>query len=84
MSNNTRSNKEQINKPKCPGSEADAALPSKSKVGNDIDTNESVTGREPSTNHSHLADSMTSNHTSGKKEGAKVSSQKYEIGRAHV
>ncbi|KAG5010817.1 hypothetical protein AAZX31_07G200600 [Glycine max] len=79
VSNNTRSNKEQINKPKCPGSEADAALPSKSKVGNDIDTNESVTGREPSTNHSHLADSMTSNHTSGKKEGAKVSSQKHRV-----
>ncbi|XP_029128523.1 protein WVD2-like 7 [Cajanus cajan] len=101
VSNNTRSKKEQ-NKPKCPGSEADAALPLKSKVGNDLDTDESLTAREPhgisieectktkaseasltspapSTNHSRLADSMTSNHTSGKKEGAKVSSQKHRV-----
>ncbi|KAK7379918.1 hypothetical protein VNO78_34194 [Psophocarpus tetragonolobus] len=100
-SNNTRSKKEQ-NKPKCPGSKGDAALPLKSKVGNNPDTDESLTSREPcgismeecaktkaseaslispapSTNHIHLSDSMTSNHTSGKKEGAKASSQKHRV-----
>ncbi|TKY59038.1 WVD2 1 [Spatholobus suberectus] len=101
VSNSTRSKKDQ-NKPKCPGSRADAALPLKSKVGNDLDTDESVTATEPhgisieecaktnapevslispapSTNHSRLADSMTNNHTSLKKEGAKVSSQKHRL-----
>ncbi|RDX73982.1 Protein WVD2-like 7, partial [Mucuna pruriens] len=101
VSNNTRSKKEQ-NKPKCPGSGADAALPLKSKVENDLDADETVTAREPqgtsieecaktnasevslisaapSTNHSRPADSMSSNHTSGKKERAKVSSQKHRV-----
>ncbi|KAL5163095.1 Protein WVD2-like 7 [Glycine soja] len=77
--NACKGSRDESNASNITGSEADAALPSKSKVGNDIDTNESVTGREPSTNHSHLADSMTSNHTSGKKEGAKVSSQKHRV-----
>ncbi|KAL2946428.1 hypothetical protein AAZX31_20G013400 [Glycine max] len=101
VSNNTRSKKEH-NKPKCPGSGADAAFPSRSKVGNDLETDESVTAREPhgisvkecaknkaskaslispapSTNNSCLADSTTSSHTSGMKEGAKVSLQKHRV-----
>ncbi|KAL2344753.1 hypothetical protein Fmac_006038 [Flemingia macrophylla] len=101
VSNNVRSKKEK-NKPKCPGSGADAALPSKSKVGNDLATDESVTPRElhcfsiedcaktkaseaslitpsPPTNHTRLTDSITSNHNSGKKEGAKVSSHKHRV-----
>lgn len=101
MSNNTRSKKEQ-NKPKCSTSGSDATVPPKSKVGNNLDTGESITVREPhgisvkecakskasesslispaaSTNHRHVANSMTNNHASGKKEGAKVSSQKQKV-----
>ncbi|XP_014505692.1 protein WVD2-like 5 [Vigna radiata var. radiata] len=101
VSNNTRSKKEQ-NKPKCSTSGSDATVPPKSKVGNNLDTGESITVREPhgisvkecakskasesslispaaSTNHRHVANSMTNNHASGKKEGAKVSSQKQKV-----
>ncbi|XP_047173705.1 protein WVD2-like 7 [Vigna umbellata] len=101
VSNNTRSKKEQ-NKPKCSTSGSDATVPPKSKVGNNLDTGESITVREPhdisikecakskvsesslispaaSTNHRHVPNSMTSNHASGKKEGAKVSSQKQKV-----
>ncbi|KAK7368215.1 hypothetical protein VNO80_10239 [Phaseolus coccineus] len=101
VTNNTRSKKER-NKLKCSTSGADATVPSKSKVGNNLDTDGSITVREacdisieecdkskaseaslispaPSTNHGHFANSMTSNHTSGKKEGAKVSSLKQKV-----
>jgi len=101
VTNNTRSKKEQ-NKPKCSTSGADATVPSKSKVVNNMDTDGSITVREPydisnqecvkskaseaslispapSTNHRHFASSLTSNHTSGKKEGAKVSSLKQKV-----
>ncbi|KAK7362574.1 hypothetical protein VNO77_04691 [Canavalia gladiata] len=99
VSNNTKSKKVQ-NKPKCPGTGADAALPLKMKMGNDQSADVSLTATEqhstsiedcaetttseasfispaPSTNHSCHANSVTSNHTSGKKEGTKVSSQKH-------
>ncbi|XP_027920360.1 protein WVD2-like 7 [Vigna unguiculata] len=101
VTNNIRSKKEQ-NKPKSSTSGADATVPSKSKVGNNLDTDKSITMREPhdisvkefgkskasesclispaaSTNHRHFANSMTSNHASGRKEGAKVSSQKQKV-----
>lgn len=101
VSHNNRSKKEQ-NILKYSASGADEASPSKSKVRNDLHTNESVTATEPhgisteecvktnatqaslispaaSTNHSYLVNSTTNNHTFGKKEGAKVSSQKHWV-----
>lgn len=102
VSNNTRSKKVQ-NQPKCPGSGADAALPSKSKMGNDQAVGESVPATEPhsisveerpqtnvseaslinspasSTNRCCLPNSVTNNHTSGKKERGKVTPQKQKV-----
>ncbi|XP_027347100.1 protein WVD2-like 7 [Abrus precatorius] len=93
-SNNTRSKKVQ-NKPKCPATGTDATLPLKLKMGNGQGADEAVTEKEQrsiwieesaETNASEASfaspapsNSVTSNRASGKKEEAKVSSQKHRV-----